>query len=277
MSTNWQARPPQLDVLSVHLTAAPCHVGCEFCYLGARLPLSPAARLDPSLIAAILGGIACREVAVALNEADDESARALQVIAGRARELSCMISLTTTPQVILARPMLAEGITRLTLSVDARKGVYRARELGPVLAAIRGRARELILMVTLDSPTFAEELLQTELLELLKLPEVDCIALNALKPLPAWCGRDFWLAFCARAAPLLKRYLGTRLFLDCTVMSGFLGLGECPGRADISPGPEFRRCVYQSVADFSFTDHADFINKIKNITPLDICPFVSKT
>jgi len=102
---------------------------------------------------------------------------------------------------------------------------------------------------------------------------VDRVALNALKPPPPWCDRAFWLRTCARIAPLLAEHLDRRLFLDCYVAARILQLGGCPARPDVSPGREFRSCVYQAAPDFRFATVGELAERLANFTAPAVCPF----
>ena len=141
-------------------------------------------------------------------------------------------------------------------------------------------------MATLDTPEFATRLVDEGLLAaLVALPSVDKVALNALKPPPPWCDRAFWMRAMARLRPLLATALDVRLFLDCYVGARLLGLGGCPGRADLSPGGggggagggggvvAFRSCVYQEVADFVTDDVAALAERVDDFVAPAVCPF----
>jgi hypothetical protein len=144
------------------------------------------------------------------------------------------------------------------------------------------------LIVSLTTPEFAARLTDGLLAELVDAPDVDKVALNALKPPPPWCDRAFWLQALARLRPLLERALDRRLFLDCYVAARILRLGGCPARADLSPAPApapalassptgsgvaFRACVYQPAPDFVAADTDALAARLRGFTPPPVCPF----
>ena len=274
-----------------------------------------------------------REVAIALSEPVEPVLPALQRLAAAAARRGRPVALTTTIAVAMALPAATLGLMqRLNLSIDSWKGQWKdqaqdlsqglaqgqsqdqldqgpqtrphrltgevaAAEVAQVLAAVRARARlEHVLIVTLSTPRFAEQLWAGLLGELLALPEVDRVALNALKPPPPWCDRRFWLQALHRIRPLLGEHLDRRLFLDCYVAARILGLGGCPARPDLSPasaqeagylqigkktGPlsaggaaAFRACVYQPAADFVIdSGSGDLAARLRGFTPPAACPF----
>jgi hypothetical protein len=262
-----------LGVLSIHLDGGRCRVGCEFCYLGQRVGAS-GAEPELELIEQALARLDYDEVAVALSEPPEAAREPLERIARAARARGRPLSITTTAQVVAAAPDLLDGASRVNLSVDPRKGSVAPSRVALAARAAKGAAgREVVLIVTLTTPEFAESLLAGGLERLLALDSVDKVALNALKPPPAWCGRAFWLASCARLAPLLAEHLDRRLFLDCWVAARILGLGPCPARPDISPGREFRACVYQPAPELRFTDAADLAARLEGFVAPAACPF----
>jgi hypothetical protein len=279
---------PSLGVLSIHLDGAPCRVGCAFCYLGARSGAGDAAGLDLGLLEALLGRLDFAEVAVAVSEPAEGALGPLGVIARAAAARGRPLSITTTAQVLARTPAVLDGASRLNLSVDPWKWgpSLSAERIAHAAAAARGPAptrtgqREIVLIVTLTDPGFCERLFGEGLLgALVDLPEVDRVALNALKPPPPWCGRAFWLRTAARIAPLLERALDRRLFLDCWVAARILGLGGCPARPDLSPAPgppgttAFRGCVYQPAAELEFRAPAELLDHLKDFAPPARCPF----
>jgi hypothetical protein len=261
--------------LSLHLDGEVCRVGCEFCYLGQRKGES-AGGLDLGLVERALEQLDYREVAVAVSEPVEAALAALPGIRRAAGKR--LLSVTTTVPVAQT-PGLLDGVDRLNLSIDPRKGLVSARAVARSLGAIRARAKstEIVLIVSLTTPEFAARLIDGGLLEtLVDLPEVDKVALNALKPPPAWCGRDFWMRALARLGPLLDRALDRRLFLDCWVAARLLQLGGCPARADLSPaagGVAFRSCVYQPSADFIAAGSDELAERLRDFTPPPVCPF----
>jgi hypothetical protein len=263
-----------LGVLSIHLEGAVCRVGCEFCYLGQRTG-DPAELLLP-LVERALERLNYDEVAVAVSEPALNALPALRAIRraiGQRR-----LTVTTTLQVART-PGLFDGIDRVSLSIDPRKGTVSPSEIGKIAA---GLAPEVVLIVSLTTPEFAARLIEGGLLEeLIDLPSVGKVTLNALKPPPAWCGRQFWMAALARLAPLLERALDEKLFLDCWVAARLLHLGGCPARADLTParsqagaiGLAFRACVYQPAADFVTADADELQVRLRDFVAPAECPF----
>ena len=266
-----------LGVLSIHLDGQPCRVGCEFCYLGAR-DGDAGGTLDLALIEDLLGRLAYAEVAVAVSEPADAALAPLAVIVRAAGARGRPVSITTTAQALAASPAIADGVSRVNLSVDPRKGLTSPARIARVAASVRAPGREIVLIVSLVTPAFAAALVDGGLLgALVELPAVDRVALSALKPPPPWCDRGFWLRTAARLAPLLAKHLDRRLFLDCWVAARLLRLGDCPARPDISPGPggraAFRSCVYQPAPDFLFSDGADLAARLVDFRAPSACPF----
>ena len=189
------------------------------------------------------------------------------------------MAVTTTPQLAGRAPELFAGVARANLSIDSHKGVVEPARVEALAAALRAAhpALEVVLLATLDTPAFAARLVDGGLLgELVALPSVDKVALNALKPPPAWCDRAFWMRALGRLEPLLARALDTRLFLDCYVAARLVGLGGCPARADLSPaagGLAFRGCVYQPAPDFVAADAPSLAARLDGFTPPAACPF----
>jgi hypothetical protein len=166
----------------------------------------------------------------------------------------------------------------VNLSVDPAKGRVHASRVVEVTRALKAEAPtlEIVLIVSLSTPEFAACLCDGLLEELVDLPVVDRVALNALKPPPPWCDRAFWLAALSRLRPLLERALDRRLFLDCYVAARLLGLGGCPGRADVTTsrgGVELRSCVYQAAPDFVTGDADQLVRRTSGLLPPEVCPF----
>ena len=282
LSTRLSVEKTSFGTLSVHLEGAACHVGCEFCYLGARQDASPAP-LALDLVTAALAELRYAELAVAVSSATAESAAQLGALVAAAAARGLPAALTTTAAVVKALPSLLTGVARLNLSVDPRKGRVSPAQL----EALAGRLRrdfpslEVVLIVSLESPAFAAQLIDGGLLaQLVDLPSVGKVALNALKPPPDWCDRAFWMAALATLRPLLARALDSRLFLDCYVAARLLGLGGCPARPDLSPAATangaaiaFRGCVYQPAPDFVAADVAALARRLRGFQPPAACPF----
>lgn len=238
-----------LGTLSVHLDGRVCRVGCEFCYLGARQ--GEDGPFDLGLLTELIGAVEFDELAIALSEPVEPWREALESLRRLASARKKKLAITTTMPIAHAWLELFEGVDRVNLSVDPRKGAVEAPRID--LLAGRLDVGEVVLVVSLVTPGFAADLIEHGLLEaLVDLRHVDAVALNALKPPPEWCGRSFWMRALARLRPLLERTLDRKLFLDCWVAARLLGLGDCPARPDLTPsagGFAFRSCVYQNVAD----------------------------
>lgn len=299
----------RLGVLSIHFEGGRCRVNCPFCYLGKRagtaLPPPLGETGDGTFLALVTAAIEelpYSEVAVALSEPVEPALPALLRLAAAAARRARPMALTTTIAVAMALPAAVLGLfARLNLSVDPFKGQLEgpagqvaAAEVQAVLAAVRARARlEHVLIVTLSTPRFAQQLWGGLLGELLALPAVDRVALNALKPPPPWCDRAFWMQALHRIRPLLREHLDRRLFLDCYVAARILGLGGCPARPDLSPASAeesrliqlgrganptgaavaFRACVYQPAADFVVRSSAELQHRLHDFTAPASCPF----
>jgi hypothetical protein len=266
------------EVLSLHLDGKPCAVGCEFCYLGQRAdqPSQLAGQLAgepgvllPSLLEEALGRLEFQEVAVALSEPSEAALLGpIRRAAGKRR-----LSVTTTMQI--ARSVVLD-VDRVSLSVDPRKGRISLPAIARLAQRLCERGAEVVLIVSLVTPQFAERLFDGLLSSLLELPEVDKLALNALKPPPPWCGRTFWMKALARIRPLLEKHLDRKLFLDCWVAARLLGLGGCPARADLTPagaGLAFRGCVYSPQPDFVAASADELASRLVGFTPPPVCPF----
>lgn len=268
---------PRLGVLSLHLDGQPCRVGCPFCYLGARVESGAGAGLDGALIEAALGRLDYDEVAVAVSEPASAWLERLGAIVRAAGARGRPVALTTTPAVVLGTPAVVDGVGRVSLSIDPQKGAVTPQVVRRAARAARGPGREVVLIVSLISPEFADQVIDGLLAEYLEIAEVDRVALNALKPPPPWCGRRFWLQACARLGPLLARHLGRRLFLDCWVGARILGIGPCPARPDLSPagaGAAFRSCVYQAAPDFEAASVDELEARLAGFAAPPVCPFV---
>jgi len=260
-----------LGTLSIHLDGTPCGVGCDFCYLGRRQD-AVAGRLPLPLAAQALGALRYDEVALAVSDAHD--AAALRVLVAAA---GAPVAVTTT--LPLAGQLDLGGVQRLNLSVDSYKGWADPARIGALARRLKAAHPRLdvVLLATLDTPPFAARLVDGGLLaELVALPGVDKVALNALKPPPPWCDRAFWMRALARLAPLLATALDTRLFLDCYVAARLLGIGACPARPDLSPaagGVAFRACVYQAAPDFVAADAPSLAARLDGFAAPAACPF----
>lgn len=273
-ATGAAAAPAPLGVLSIHLDGAACRVGCEFCYLGARAEGPAGAKyLDIKMLEDVLSRLDYAEVAVAVSEPAAAALGPLRAIVRAASARGKPVAVTTTAAVLAQERGVVAGARRVNLSVDPRKGPVAPRWVDQVAKGVRAPDREVALLVTLVNERFAASLLDGALAELVGLPHVDKVALHALKPPPPWCDAAFWLKACARLAPLLREHLDRRLFLDCYVAARILKLGGCPARPDLSPGNQFRGCVYQAAPDFVFADAADLAGRLAGFTAPASCPF----
>ncbi|MFO0574958.1 MAG: radical SAM protein [Polyangia bacterium] len=317
-----------LGVLSVHFEGGRCRIACPFCYLGEREGSAGHTLVDSeALVCEALRRLPYRELAIALSEPIEPVLPLLARLVAVAGESGRPVAITTTLAVAstLSQAVLA-GVARLNLSIDPWKERAQTKEPGAALmagaapmvdvaavqavlrrlphaASADGRGRpERVLIVTLSTQRFAEQVRDHLLAELLSLPEVDRIALNAVKPPPRWCDRAFWLKTLSAIRPLLREHLDRRLFLDCYVAARLLGLGGCPARPDLSPAPElspelspglspgldaappssagagarplsFRACVYQREADFVVHSADELLDRLRGFTPPARCPF----
>jgi hypothetical protein len=264
-------------VLSVHLEGTACRVGCEFCYLGNREPTDSSLPELP-LLQNLLASLTYDEVAVAVSEPAEAARPALAVIRAAAAAAGRPLAVTTTLQIAAAFPELLDGAQRVNLSVDPRKGPVMPERIGALGRALKARGPvDVVLIVSLVTPSFAARLVDDGLLEaLVDLPDVDKVALNGLKPPPPWCDRAFWLRTLDRLRPLLARSLDSRLFLDCYVAARILGIGGCPARADLTPAPggwAFRSCVYQPAAELVAADAGQLAGRLRGFVPPAECPF----
>jgi hypothetical protein len=314
------ALPAQLGVLSIHFEGGRCRVACPFCYLGKRAGQAQGG-LDIDLVVELLQQLPYREVAVSLSEPIEPVLPALARIIATAQALRRPVAVTTTLAVAAQIEVAAlAGISRLNLSVDPwKKGPSSAASVPPsaspgklrvlhadaesrplasadpatplhpeelladlALVAARLPKAERVLIVSLSTQRFAEQLWDGLLAQLLTHPAVDRVALNALKPPPSWCDRVFWLRALQRLGPLLQQHLDRRLFLDCYVAARILGIGGCPARPDLSPSSSeeapqgrlaFRGCVYQSRPDHIVDSASDLAARLQQFVPPAECPF----
>jgi hypothetical protein len=266
-----------LGVLSVHLEGDRCRVGCDFCYLGARSDTGPA-RADLDVLETMVERLDFAELAVAVSNgrADLAAASRLGAVAKRRGR---PLAVTTTLAEAAAVPELLDHAARANLSVDPHKGAISPARIDALAAALKSRnaALDVVLVVSLTDERFAERLIAGGLLaELVDLPAVDKVALNALKPPPPWCDRAFFMRALAALRPLLARALDKRLFLDCWVAARLLHLGGCPARPDLSPatgGVAFRACVYQPSPDLVVRDADALTAHLRGFTAPEVCPF----
>src|SRR5688572_27572710 len=153
----------RLGVLSVHLEGAACRVGCEFCYLGARA--SDGNRpLDLALVVEALGGLDYQELAVAVSEPAAAARPALGRLAEAVHARGRRLTVTTT-LAVAAEPGLLEGVDRVNLSIDPRKGSVEPARVARLAARLR--PSEIVLVVSLHTPEFAARLVEGGLLEAL--------------------------------------------------------------------------------------------------------------
>lgn len=268
--------PPEerLGTLSFHLDGAICRVNCEYCYLGARPgPRGGARSLDAALMEELIKTLPYKEVAVSLSEPAEMWAHGLKAVIRAARNRDKPVAVTTTLAVARNHIGMLSEATRVNLSVDPAKGPVNVRVIAALSKDLNLPSREVSLIVTLSSPTFCDQLASGMLQQFLELPTVDAVALNGIKPPPPWLDKAYWLQFLSRIQPLVDRYLDRRLFSDCYVHARILGLGPCPGRPDISPGAEFRSCVYQKMPDFEFQAPEELAAKVADYLPPAVCPF----
>jgi hypothetical protein len=266
-----------LGVLSVHLEGERCRVGCEYCYLGARVD-GAAPPPDLGRLAELLDRLTYDELAVAVSEPALAALPALAVLREASARRGRPLAVTTTMNVAAAHPELLDGVQRVNLSVDPRKGPVRPEAIGALAKGLHARSPiDIVLIVSLVTPQFATRLIDDGLLAaLVDLPDVDKVALNGLKPPPPWCDRAFWLRALDRLRPLLARALDQRLFLDCYVAARILGIGGCPARADLSPatgGWAFRSCVYQPALELISDDAKALAEHLRDFVPPAVCPF----
>ena len=277
-----------LGVLSVHFDGGRCHVRCAFCYLGEREGTAQSG-VPVELLCASLEQLSYQELAIALSEPVEPVLGTLRRLVEVATERGRLVTVTTTIAGALRLPQVAwQGIGRLNVSIDPQKGQMRA-PVGQVIPqdvaeALRllPAAVEKVLIVTLSSQPFAEELWSGLLAALVALPEVDRVALSGLKPPPPWCDSSYWLRSLARIGGLLREHLDQRLFLDCYVAARILKVGGCPARPDLSPTSKeessrgrlaFRSCVYQPRADFVVESAEALAVQLADFTAPERCPF----
>lgn len=304
-----------LGVLSVHFEGGRCRVACPFCYLGERAGVSDHNLLQSEgLVREALHRLPYRELAIALSEPVEPVLPLLDRLVQTAAERGKLVAITTTLAVAQELPAeVLRSVGRLNLSIDPWKATGDGKAAGRAAAGQQVAAAEVqavlrripkeppgppgppgpgaqrperVLIVTLSTQRFAEQVSDGLLAELLALPEVDRVALNALKPPPPWCDRAFWLRTLNGLRPLLREHLDRRLFLDCYVAARLLGIGGCPARPDLSPAPElaplraaapgaiaFRGCVYQREPDFVTASADDLVARLRGFTPPERCPF----
>lgn len=277
-----------LGVLSVHFDGGRCHVRCAFCYLGEREGTAQSG-VPVELLCASLEQLPYQELAIALSEPVEPVLGTLRRLVEVATAHGRLVTVTTTIAGALSLPKVAwQGIGRLNVSIDPQKGQMRA-PVGQVIPqdvaeALRMLPAEVekVLIVTLSSQPFAEELWSGLLAALVALPEVDRVALSGLKPPPPWCDSSYWLRSLARIGGLLREHLDQRLFLDCYVAARILKVGGCPARPDLSPTSKeessrgrlaFRSCVYQPRADFVVESAEALAAQLADFAAPERCPF----
>ncbi len=277
-----------LGVLSVHFDGGRCHVRCAFCYLGEREGTAQSG-VPVELLCASLEQLPYQELAIALSEPVEPVLGTLGRLVEVASRHGRLVTVTTTIAGALCLPQQAwQGIGRLNVSIDPQKGQMKA-PVGQVIPQDVAEALRLIpaevekvLIVTLSSQAFAEELWSGLLAALLALPEVDRVALSGLKPPPPWCDSSYWLRSLARIGGLLREHLDKRLFLDCYVAARILKVGGCPARPDLSPTSKeessqgrlaFRSCVYQPRADFVVESAEALAVQLADFAAPERCPF----
>ncbi len=259
-------------------------MGCSFCYLGGR-PASRDRSLLPTVAADVVARLPANDIAIAVSEPAWRWREQIEAVFAAAAARGLPVAVTTTPEVAAQSPWVLAGAARLTLSIDPEKhdparpetlatdGDVDLEALAQVVAACARPGLEIIGLASLITPDWCDRLAGGRLAELLEIPGIDAIALNGLKPPPPWCDRAFWLRFLRRIDPLLARHLNRRLHLDCYVNARILGLSACPAKPDVSPGREFRACVYQRRADFVFQDAEDLAARVADYEPPAVCPF----
>ncbi len=263
-----------LGTLGFHVDGTPCRVGCAYCYLGAR-PRARERALCPELAAEVASKLPARELAVSVSEPASKWREHVEALARVARARSLTLAVTTTLDVTRAHPWIAQLADRVSLSVDPAKGEDSVDPVvvADVAAAARRAGAEVVAIASLVSPAFSARLADGLVAELLSIDALAAVALNGLKPPPAWCDAAHWRSFCARIAPLLDRHLGGRLVLDCYVAARIMGLGECPAKPDVAAGKEFRSCVYQREPDFVFSSADDLERRVRGWRAPARCPF----
>ena len=277
-----------LGVLSVHFDGGRCHVRCAFCYLGVREGTAQSG-VPVELLCASLEQLPYQELAIALSEPVEPVLPTLRRLVDVVTEHGRLVTVTTTIAGALCLPQLAwQGIGRLNVSFDPQKGQKKAavglvspQDVAEALRLIPAEV-EKVLIVTLSSQAFAEELWSGLLAALVALPEVDRVALSGLKPPPPWCDSSYWLRSLARIGGLLREHLDQRLFLDCYVAARILKVGGCPARPDLSPTSKeessrgrlaFRSCVYQPRADFVVESAEALAVQLADFAAPERCPF----
>ena len=277
-----------LGVLSVHFDGGRCHVRCSFCYLGERDGTAQSG-VPIDLLCESLELLPYQELAIALSEPIAPVLEPLSRLVAVAAAQGRLVTVTTTIAGALSLPAATwTGLGRLNLSIDPHKGQLRApvgqvipEDVAAALAQLPATV-EKVLICTLSSESFAEELWSGLLGALLALPEVDRVALSGLKPPPPWCDTSYWLRSLARIGGLLREHLDQRLFLDCYVAARILKVGGCPARPDLSPtskeqssrgGLAFRSCVYQPRADIVVESASALASQLTGFVAPAVCPF----
>jgi hypothetical protein len=316
------ALPAQLGVLSIHFEGGRCRVACPFCYLGKRAGQAQGdldIDLVVQLLQQLPYREVAVSLSEPIEPVLPALARIIATAQALRRPVAVTTTLAVAAQIEVAA---LAGISRLNLSVDPwKKGPSSAASVPPsaspgklrvlhadadaesrplasadpatplhpeelladlALVAARLPKAERVLIVSLSTQRFAEQLWDGLLAQLLTHPAVDRVALNALKPPPSWCDRVFWLRALQRLGPLLQQHLDRRLFLDCYVAARILGIGGCPARPDLSPSSSeeaaqgrlaFRGCVYQSRPDHIVDSASDLTARLQQFVPPAECPF----
>jgi hypothetical protein len=215
----------------------------------------------------------CREVAVAVSEPVHGVPDTLKAVIRAATVRGLPVAVTTTAAVAERERGLFADADRVNLSIDPAKGPVSARPLLKLASDLTTSRREVAFIVSLATPEFVSELGAGLLATLLSGDAPARIQLNGIKPPPDWCNKAFILGFYGQIKDLLDRHLDRRLYIDCYVHARVMGLGPCPARPDISPGNEFRACVYQGPADFVFTDAADLAARTRDYVAPGVCPW----
>jgi hypothetical protein len=226
------------------------------------------------MAAAVVAAAPATGVAVAVSEPATRWREGLEAVKAAAARRGIPVAITTTPAVIARDSWVLDGCRTLNLSIDPVKGSV---DVPSLLRALRRAflppGLEVVGLVSLVSPEFAERLSGGLLAELVAEPAFAFIGVNGLKPPPPWCDRAFWLRFLGRIRPLLDVHLQRRLHLDCYVSARILGLGACPKKPDVTAGREFRACVYQARPDFVFADAAELAARTADYEAPAVCPF----
>jgi len=267
----------RLGVLSIHLDGERCRIGCTYCYLGNRpkpsLGIGKPATLDPKMLAEAVATLPAREVAVAISEPVHGVPDALKAVVRAANARGLPVAVTTTVAVAEKERGLFGDVDRVNLSIDPAKGPVSVRPLIKLAQDLTTSRREVAFIVTLSNLAFANELAGGLLASMLAGTAPARIQLNGIKPPPDWCNKAYLLGFYGKIQHLIDEHLDRRLYMDCYVHARIFGLGPCPARPDISPANEFRACVYQGPADFTFTTAADLAAKTADYVAPAVCPW----